>query len=260
MRILVTNDDGVSAPGIGVMEELARGLSGNDNIWTVAPMLEQSGTGHCVSYVQPFRVSRISKRRYGIYGTPADCILAGIHHIMDDPPDLVLSGVNRGNNAGENTLYSGTVGAAMEGALQGIKSIAVSQFMGPANRHLDDPFCAAREHGLKILQELLSFTPWDKADYSLFLNVNFPPCASDDVKGMRVVHQGFRRNAVYGTRAIKMPSGSELLAVVGSNQLKPAGAGSDVESNLAGYVSVTPMRADLTDYATMHKMAGALHG
>lgn len=260
MRILVTNDDGIHAPGLLLMDELAGQLAGEDGeVWTVAPMVEQSGVGHCVSYINPFRLEQLAERRFGVHGTPADCVLAGLYRIMDDPPDLVLSGVNRGNNSGENTLYSGTVGAAMEAALQDFRSIAVSQYFGPANCELDDPFDATRVHGLKFLRDLVSCTPWDKSKYSLFLNVNFPPCSANDVRGMRVGNQGFRHDTTFRTKSFVTPAGREYLVVVGDHQHNRAADGSDIELNLANFVSVTPMRADLTDYGALREMADLLH-
>jgi 5'-nucleotidase len=143
MRILITNDDGINAPGLTVMEAIAREIAGPDGeVWTVAPAFEQSGVGHCISYVHPTMISRLGVNRYAAEGTPADCVLAGLHDVMKDSrPDLVLSGVNRGNNAAENVLYSGTIGAALEAALQGVPSVALSQYFGPDNLQLDDPPC-----------------------------------------------------------------------------------------------------------------------
>ena len=123
MRILITNDDGINAPGLEALADIAAEVAGPDGeVWTVAPAFEQSGVAHCISYVHPTLIAEMGPRRFAAEGTPADCVLAAIADVMKDaPPDLVLSGVNRGNNSGENVLYSGTIGAAMEGALQGVK-------------------------------------------------------------------------------------------------------------------------------------------
>ena len=141
MRILITNDDGINAPGLKTLTAIATELAGpTGEVWTVAPAFEQSGVGHCISYTHPTMLTQLNDRRFAAEGSPADCVLAGLYDVMKDGlPDLILSGVNRGNNAAENTLYSGTIGAAIEGALQGIPSIALSQFFGPANKDLDDP-------------------------------------------------------------------------------------------------------------------------
>lgn len=136
MRILVTNDDGISAPGLKVAEAIAAELAGPDGeVWVVAPAFEQSGVSHCVSYIRPMRLEKLDERRYAVEGSPADCVLAAIGSILSEtPPDLVISGVNRGHNVADDTLYSGTIGGAMEGALHGIRSVALSQYYGPGSR------------------------------------------------------------------------------------------------------------------------------
>jgi len=145
MRILITNDDGIHAPGLVAAEKIARQVVGDaGEVWVVAPMSEMSGVGHCISYTKPVRSESFSTFRHAVDGTPADCVMVALSSIMADaPPDLVLSGVNAGNNSGENTLYSGTVGAAMEAALQGVKAIALSQYFGPNNNSLDNMFEAS---------------------------------------------------------------------------------------------------------------------
>src|SRR5690606_19236750 len=160
---------------------------------------EQSGVGHCISYTHPMMIARLEPRRYAAEGSPADCVLAGIYDVLRGArPDLVLSGVNRGNNAAENVLYSGTVGGAMEAALQGVRAIALSQFMGPLTDDLDDPFEAARRHGVKVVRRLLDHGIWDEGDYRVFYNVNFPPMGAAAVKGMKAVAQGYRTDTFFG--------------------------------------------------------------
>ena len=174
MRILITNDDGINAPGLKVLEDIATALVGTEGeVWIVAPAFEQSGVGHCISYTHPTLMSEFGPKRFALEGTPADCVLAGLHHIMPAPPDLVLSGVNRGNNSAENTLYAGTIGAAMEAALQGIKGVALSQFYGPLNATTGNPFEAAAHHGGALVRTLLDQAPWGGDTYQLFSNVDF---------------------------------------------------------------------------------------
>ncbi|MDT8327980.1 MAG: 5'/3'-nucleotidase SurE, partial [Roseovarius sp.] len=194
MRILITNDDGINAPGLSVLTEIATALAGPEGeVWTVAPAFEQSGVGHCISYTRPMMIAQMGERRFAAEGSPADCVLAGLHDVMKDArPDLVLSGVNRGNNSAENAVYSGTVGAAMEAALQGVPAVALSQYYGPDNRDLDDTFEAARVHGLQTLRTLLDKGVWTKDDYGIFYNINFPPVPASGVKGLRAARQGFR--------------------------------------------------------------------
>lgn len=248
MRILITNDDGINAPGLRVLEAIAADIAGPDGqVWVVAPAFEQSGVGHCISYTSPMMVSEFAPRRFAVEGAPADCVLAAISDIMPARPDLVLSGVNRGNNAAENTLYSGTIGAAIEAALQGLPAIALSQYYGPDNAGLSQPFEAAASHGSRVIRRLLGSAPWDEnADYRLFYNVNFPPCPAKQVKGIKLARQGYRKDTFFKTEPFTSPAGRNYLWITGGPQDVPTAPGSDAAANLAGYISVTPMRADLT--------------
>ena len=248
MRILITNDDGINAPGLKVAEKIAADIAGPDGeIWTVAPAFEQSGVGHCISYTHPFMVAQHSPRRFAAEGSPADCVLAALHHVLPARPDLVISGVNRGNNSAENALYSGTLGAAMEAALQGLPAIALSQYMGKGTSDLDSVFDASIAHGTDIVRTLLQSAPWDKTEnYQIFYNVNFPPVAADLVKGVRACPQGWRHDATFSAVPHQSPSGRQFLWIKGGPQATPSDPGMDVTHNLDGFVSVTPMRADLT--------------
>jgi 5'-nucleotidase len=256
MRILITNDDGINAPGLAVLDEIAHALAGEaGEVWVVAPAFEQSGVGHCISYTRPMMISEMAPRRYAAEGSPADCVLAGLHDVMKDArPDLVLSGVNRGNNAAENAVYSGTVGAAMEAALQGIPAVALSQYYGPANRDLKDTFDCARVHGLPTLRRLLDKGVWTRDDYGIFYNINFPPCPASEVRGIRAARQGFRRDMGFGVEPHVAPSGRRFLWVTGAPQQQPTSPGSDADVNLQGYISVTPMRADLTAHDALEAL------
>ena len=257
MRILITNDDGINAPGLIVMMKIATELAGpNGEIWTIAPAQERSGVGHCISYTNPMLVTKLSDRRYAIEGNPADCVLAGLYHVMkDERPDLILSGVNRGNNSAENVLYSGTIGAAMEGALQGVPSFALSQYFGPKNAHLSDPFDASVVHGANVIRSILRAQPAERGDYKLFYNINFPPVPADQVMGQRIVRQGRRQGSNFSAQPHKTPSGREFLFIQGGDQHVPAAADTDVQANLDGYISVTPLRADLTAYDTLDQLS-----
>jgi len=248
MRILITNDDGINAPGLAALEEIATELAGADGeVWVIAPAFEQSGVGHAMSYTKPFMIAELAPRRYAAEGSPADCVLAGLHDVLKDtPPDLILSGVNRGNNAAENALYSGTLGAAVEGVLQGHRAVALSQFYGPGNAQTDDPYEAARAHAVPILQKLVSDGLWQDQDYGVFYNVNFPPCPAAAVKGVAVTRQGYRTSTKFGVEPHFSPAGRKFLWIKGGPQHEPTEPGTDAAANLDGYVSVTPMRADLT--------------
>ena len=256
MRILITNDDGINAPGLKVLEAIAREIAGDaGEVWTVAPAFEQSGVAHKISYTHPTMLVELAPRRFAAEGSPADCVLAGIHQVMkDELPDLVLSGVNRGNNAAENVLYSGTIGAAMEAALQGLPAIALSQFFGPENARLDDPFDAAAKTGVETVRALLRNGIWDDEDYRLFYNVNFPPVPAGSVRGRRIAAQGFRKNTNFGVEPHMSPSGRMFLWVKGGPQHHPTAPGTDVAENLAGYISITPLRADLTAHDALDSL------
>lgn len=261
MRILITNDDGINAPGLEVLTEIAEELAGpSGEVWTVAPAFEQSGVGHCISYSHPTMIARLSDRRYAAEGSPADCVLAAVADVMADAlPDLVLSGVNRGNNSGENVMYSGTIGAAMEAALQGLPAIALSQYMGPETHGLSDPFEASRQHGAAIIKQLLDQGDWNTGDdYRLFYNINFPPVPAAKMRGLRVVPQGKRRDSRFSVEPYTAPNGRRFMWVRGGNQQAPADDGSDVAVNMAGFASITPMRANLTCHASLKGLSEAL--
>ena len=260
MRILITNDDGINAPGRAVLTEIATAIAGpGGEVWTVAPAFEQSGVGHCISYTRPMMIAELSPRRFAAEGSPADCVLAAFYDVLEGAkPDLVLSGVNRGNNSAENVLYSGTIGAAMEAALQGVPAIALSQFFGPANTDLADPFEAARQHGIATVRALLDHGIWTQDDYRVFYNVNFPPQPAADTRGLRVAPQGFRRDTAFGVEPHQSPSGRKFLWIKGGAQQTPTLPGSDAAVNLAGFISVTPMRADLTAHDLLADLAGRL--
>ena len=153
-------------------------------------------------------IAKLGPRRYAAEGSPADCVLAALYDVLEGAkPDLVLSGVNRGNNAAENVLYSGTIGGAMEAALQGLPAIALSQFLGPDTEGLADPFEAARTHGTGVVRALLDKGLWNGGDYRLFYNVNFPPVPAAKVKGHKVASQGFRRDTAFSTETVHSPHG-----------------------------------------------------
>ncbi|MEM6739801.1 MAG: 5'/3'-nucleotidase SurE [Pseudomonadota bacterium] len=261
MRILITNDDGINAPGLGVLHEIATEIAGPDGeVWIVAPAFEQSGVGHMISYTHPTMIAEMGSRRFAAEGSPADCVLAGIHDVLkESPPDLVLSGVNRGNNSAENAVYSGTLGGAMEGALQGMRAIALSQYYGPRIAQAEDPFEASRRHGAALVRDLLEKGHWGSAGgYRLFYNVNFPPVAAVDVLGRRVVPQGWRDGPGFAVAPHTAPSGRRFLWVTGGRQDVPTAPGTDAAVNLEGYISITPMRADLTAHDRLAELKTVL--
>ncbi|WGW03087.1 5'/3'-nucleotidase SurE [Tropicibacter oceani] len=259
MRILITNDDGINAPGLKVLEAIATELAGpRGEVWIVAPAFEQSGVAHCISYTHPTMIAEMGHRRFAAEGSPADCVLAGLHDVLkDSPPDLILSGVNRGNNSAENALYSGTLGGAMEGALQGVPSIALSQYLGPETQDLEDPFEASALHGAATLRKILEAGAADEQPYKLFWNVNFPPVPAAAVKGVRLAAQGIRQGTRFSVEPHLSPSGRRFLWARGGNQRIATLPGTDAALNLDGYITVTPMRADLTAHDTLAALKGA---
>jgi len=251
MRILITNDDGINAPGLRAAEELGASLAGPDGeVWVVAPATEQSAVSHCVSYVRPMRMEQWEQRRFIVEGSPADCILAALGDIMkDSPPDLVLSGINRGHNVAEDIVYSGTVGGAMEAAMHRVKSIALSQYYGPRNVDLDDTFEAARAQAEAVCRRLLDSAPWHDATQEVFYNVNFPACPAADVKGVKTTFMGARPTPCFQVEPHKAPNGRSYYWLGhGAKGNVAAEPGSDARETQEDWVTVTPLRAQLTAF------------
>jgi 5'-nucleotidase len=251
VRILLTNDDGVNAAGLKVLEGIASELS--DDVWVVAPTEEQSGAGHSLTLTVPVRVRKLGERRFCVSGTPTDAVMMAIASIMkDDPPDLILSGVNRGANLGEDVTYSGTVSAAMEGALAGIPSIALSQSYARQGMGDAVPFAAAEAWAGRVLAPLVA-TPIEPRT---LVNVNFPALPPDEVRGVKVARQGLRD---YGRLQIVRrtdPRGYEYYWFGLGPMIETPGHSTDLEALADGYVSVTPLHLDLTHEPSLARMAG----
>lgn len=262
MRILITNDDGITAPGLAVAEHIAAEIAGDGGeVWVVAPAFEQSGVGHCISYVRPMRLEALEERRYAVEGSPADCVLAAVGEILADrPPDLVLSGVNRGHNVAEDTLYSGTVGGAMEGALHGLRAVALSQYFGPVTASRPDPFEAARVHGARIIRRLLETGAWAAEAYGVFYNVNFPPLPALEVRGVKATVQGRRNGPTFGVMPQTAPNGRRFLWLTHGHGNAGTAPGSDSRECHDGHITVTPLTADLTARALVEPLAAPLAG
>jgi 5'-nucleotidase len=252
MRILVTNDDGINAPGLVALEAIAAELS--DDVWVVAPAEEQSGAGHSLTLSQPVRLREISPRRFAVRGTPTDCVMLALGAVLEDhKPDLILSGVNRGGNLAEDVTYSGTVSAAMEGCLAGIRSIALSQVMMDYTAGMEDFSCAAT-HGAAIISRVIA-TEWPDG---VLININFPPVLAADVKGVRVTEQGFRD---YGNIHLVEridPRGFPYYWH-GFGKEKPApGHETDLKAMHEAAISVTPLHLDMTHYQSISRLKTAL--
>ncbi|CAN5250793.1 5'/3'-nucleotidase SurE [soil metagenome] len=251
MRILLTNDDGVHAPGLVILEKIARTLS--DDIWIVAPAEEQSGAGHSLTLTRPLRIRKHGEKHYSVTGTPTDAVMMAMGHLMKDcPPDLILSGVNRGANLAEDVTYSGTVAAAMEGAISGVRSIALSQVYAREGMADAVPFACAEAWGEKVLRSLIAIP----AGKRMLINVNFPAIAPEAVQGVRVVRQGF--HDVNRTRIIEStdPRGYAYYWF-GFGTTGAVPEGSDLQAIADGYVTVTPLHYDLTHDGSMAAVAAA---
>ena len=250
MRILLTNDDGIHAEGLAVLERVARTLS--DDVWIVAPETDQSGLAHSLTLSEPLRLRKIDEKRYALRGTPTDCVIMAVRSVMAEmKPDLVLSGVNRGQNVAEDVTYSGTVAAAMEGAISGIRSIALSQVYAREGMGDAVPFAAASAWGEKVLRPLIDL---DMPPRTL-INVNFPAIPAAEVKGIRVTRQGFhdygRGSIVEGTD----PRGYRYYWFGLHGIEHSPGHDSDLEAIDDNYISVTPLQLDLTHHASLGAMA-----
>lgn len=241
MRILLTNDDGINARGLDLLETVARTFS--DDIWVVAPTEEQSGAGHSLTLTQPVRLRKHDNRRFSVTGTPTDSVMLALAHVMkDSPPDLILSGINRGANLGEDVTYSGTVSAAMEGALAGVPSIALSQSYSREGMGDTVPFAAAEAWAERVLAPLLDYSP----PPGTLINVNFPALAPDKINGIRICRQGIRD---YGRLRIVErtdPRGYNYYWFGLGPMVQTPGHSTDLEAIDDGYVSVTPLYLDLT--------------
>jgi 5'-nucleotidase len=250
MRILITNDDGIHSDGLDVCAEIARALS--EDVWVVAPEFDQSGVSHSLSLNDPLRLRGIEERRFAVKGTPTDCVIMGARHLMKDKePDLVLAGVNRGRNTGEDVIYSGTVAGAVEGTILGIPSFALSQ----ANRartgtppHWDTAIRFAPDI---IKRVLAAGIPGD-----VLINVNFPDCRPSEVKGIAVTTQGRNRQDRLQIDARQDGRGNAYywIAYVRGRTMPPPD-GSDITALAENRIAVTPLRLDMTDEPFLTRLA-----
>ncbi len=240
MRILITNDDGILAPGLDVAVRIAEELS--DDIWVVAPETDQSGVSHSLTLSDPLRLRQAGKRRYALRGTPTDCVIMGLEVILDRPPDLILSGVNRGQNIADDVTYSGTVAGAMEGTLLGIPSIALSQAYGYDTGDAP-PWETAQTHGPLVIRQLL------KAGIpaGTVINVNFPDCQPDAVAGTAFTRQGRRIPDWLRVQERKDGRGLQYFWIGFQRSQTEPEPGSDLAALADRLISVTPLSLDLTD-------------
>ena len=242
LRILISNDDGIHAPGIKVLERVARSLT--KDVWVVAPATEQSAAGHSLTIRRPLRVKKLAPRRFSVDGTPTDAVLLGVNQIIKGKkPDLVLSGINRGGNLGEDVTYSGTVAAAMEAVILGVPGIAFSQCMTNGGV----PHWSCGEHWAPlIIAKVLSagIAP------NILVNVNFPDCLAHTVTGVEVTRQGKRK---IGDELVERldPRGEPYVWIGAQRSEDSSAKGTDIEAVYRNAIAITPLRVDLTAYDAM---------
>lgn len=246
MKILLTNDDGIHAPGLALLEDIARQLS--DDVTVCAPAEENSGAGHSLTLHMPVRLREHGERRFAVTGTPTDAVNLALRKLFaDGAPDVVISGINNGENLADDVTYSGTVSAAMEGALAGIPAIALSQALRDSGHGFD----AARGWAAKVLGPLLDAAMAKRT----VINVNFPARAASEVRGIRVVRQGFHD---YGRGSVVEsidPRGRKYYWFGLEDIEHTLDHGTDLEAVNEGYIAVTPLQLDLTHHASIGALA-----
>ena len=254
MRILITNDDGINARGLEILKAIALGLS--PDVWTVAPETNQSGTSHSMTLHTPLRLRSLDERTHAVAGTPTDCVIMGVRHILkDQPPDLILSGVNHGSNLAEDITYSGTVAAAIEGAILGVRSIALSLMMGfeadGARRAIwETPL----SHAPALIKNLID-APWAAG---ALINVNFPDVPPDKIEGVAVTRQGVRDQSLLHIDSRADPWGTPYFWFGFERRESTLVPGTDLAAMADKKISVTPLTLDLTDRDAMKPLAARL--
>lgn len=249
MRILVTNDDGIHAEGLGILEQIAAQLS--DDVWVVAPETDQSGVAHSLSLSNPLRLRQIEEKRFAVQGTPTDCVIMAVRSVMAEmKPDLVLSGVNRGQNVAEDVTYSGTIAAAMEGTLLGIPSIAVSQAYMAGDRTSIIWDCAL-QHAPGIIRRLLE----EGIPDGILFNLNFPNVAPSEVAGVAVTAQGRRDQELMRLEPRRDGRGNPYYWIAFQRGKHEPANGTDLRALADKKISVTPLELDLTHEPTMTRFA-----
>jgi 5'-nucleotidase len=250
MRILLTNDDGIHAEGLAVLERIARKLS--DDVWIVAPETDQSGLAHSLTLSEPLRLRKVGEKHFALRGTPTDCVIMGIREILPEKPDLVLSGVNDGANMADDVTYSGTIAGAIEGTLQGVRSFALSQAVRRENGRLA-PWEVAESFAPNLIRKLSDVELPD----GTFLNLNFPNCEPKDVQGIEVTSQG---KLDFGLTIDARNDGRGLpyYWLRFGERKGHFRDGTDIQALKENKVSVTPLKLDLTDHSVQDRLAKAL--
>src|SRR5579883_498438 len=249
MRVLVSNDDGVEAPGIAV---LAKTLSVAGEVIIVAPDRDRSGASNSLTLDQPIRVTKLDENRYRVAGTPTDCVHLALCGMLEKDPDIVVSGINNSANLGDDVIYSGTVSAAMEGRFLGLPAIAVSLV---AEDHRGTHFDSAARAVLLLTKRLLV----DPLPADTILNVNVPDRDWHEIRGFEVTRLG-RRHRSEPCIAQKDPRGRQVYWIGPAGDADDAGPGTDFDAVRRGFVSVTPIHVDLTRFSALDKVSSWIGG
>jgi 5'-nucleotidase len=245
MNILVTNDDGILAPGLALLADACRAVG---TVTVVAPDREQSGTSHSLTLHRPLRPTRRPVGAWQVDGTPTDCVMLAIQALMPERPDFVFSGVNHGPNMGEDVLYSGTVSAAMEAVTLGVPGIGIS-FVGGTQPEILSTYRDALVHLVRQITSVPTFPE------QTLLNINLPRIPASDVLGVQVTKLGSRYFSDSLTR-MKDPWGREIFWIGGGTITWTGTENSDHLAVAEGYVSITPLHMDLTNYALLETVKG----
>ncbi len=255
MRILLTNDDGIAAEGLAVLERIARALS--DDVWICAPEVEQSGASRALTLSMPVRVRRLEARRFAVSGTPTDCVMLAVSELVEGArPDLVLSGVNRGQNLGEDVTMSGTVAGAIQGMVMGIPAIALSQSLERFHDDYQAIFEAAEVFAPGLIARLVA-AGWPR---DVILNINFPDAAADAVERVEVTAQGRRDVAHMVAERRTDRRGRDYYWMGFDERPNLPVEGVDLTAVAEGRISVTPLHIDLTHRPTVHALKGVIGG
>lgn len=248
MRILCSNDDGIHAPGIHILETIAKSIS--EDVWLVAPEMDQSGVSHALSLNDPLRLRKLDDKKYGVRGTPTDCVVMGVRHVLQSQkPDLVLSGVNRGQNLGEDVRYSGTIAAAMEATIMGIPAIAFSQAYGEQGRSSIN-WEGCLKYGPDIIQKILKFG----IPKNTLMNVNFPNCSPSEIRGIKASKQGRRsENMIHLDHRVDGRENDYFWLVFDRVAEIPC-EDTDLWAIDNNWISITPIQLDMTNYKILEKL------
>lgn len=259
LRILLTNDDGIHAPGLDILERIATELS--DDVWVVAPENEQSGASHSLTLHLPLRQRRLSEKKFAVQGTPTDCVMMAVRHILpgmedDRPFDLVLSGVNRGSNIADDVTYSGTIAGAMEGTVLGVPSVALSQGYGFDPQASIIHWETALQHAPPLLRKLLN-SGWPS---NVLINMNFPGVAAAEVERVEVTKQGRRDQSLIHVDHRVDARGEDYFWLGFKRIPSNPPPGTDLRAIYDGNISITPLHLNLTEVETIEPLAKSLNG